>query len=93
MAIQLTKTTVQYDNQRPVRETIRATGRLAVTGVSVACETAELTRDVVILARATLQESLIEAQVDAKAAELEGLDKLADLEAKLEAKRIELAKA
>ena len=84
---------VSYDQTRPIRETIRATGRLAVTGVSVACETAELTRDVVLMARATIQESLIEAQIDAKKAELAGLAQLAELEAQLAQAKAELASA
>ena len=84
---------VSYDQTRPIRETIRATGRLAVTGVSVACETAELTRDVVLMARATIQESLIEAQIDAKKAEIKGIAELAKLEAELEKAKAELAKA
>ena len=84
---------IQYDQTRPIRETIRATGRLAVTGVSVACETAELTRDIVLMARATIQESLIEAQIDAKKAELAGIAELAELEKQLKAKQAELAQA
>ena len=72
--------TVSYDDTRPVRETVRATGRFAVTAASVACETAELTRDVVILARETLKESVIEAKIDAKKAEINGLKELHQLE-------------
>ena len=72
--------TVSYDDTRPVRETVRATGRFIVTSASVACEGAELARDVVVLARETLKESVIEAKVDAKKAENTGLKELYALE-------------
>ena len=72
--------TVSYDETRPVRETIKASGRFLVTAGSVACESAELARDVVILARETLKESVLEAKVDAKKAEIKGLTELHQLE-------------
>jgi hypothetical protein len=85
MAIQLTTSTTSYDQSRPVRETIRATGRLAVTSVASACEGAELVRDVLILARETLKESVIEARIDARTAEIAGLTKLHQLEVEYQA--------
>lgn len=93
MAIITSNPTVEYDANKPIKETIKATGRFVVTSASAACEAAELVKSGLVLARATLQESIIEAQVDAKTAELSGLDKLAELEAQLEAKRAQLAKA
>ena len=81
---------VPFDQSRPVRETIRATGRTVVTGANAICNGIALVDDVIVLARETIRESLIEARVDAMTAELEGLDKIADLEAKLTAKRAEL---
>ena len=78
--LDLTSNKVSYDDTKPIKETIKASGRFAVTAASVACETAELTRDVVILARETLKESVIEAKIDAKKAEINGLKELHQLE-------------
>jgi hypothetical protein len=83
---------IQFDQSRPVRETIRATGRTIVTGANAICNGIALVDDVIVLAREAIRESLIEARIDAMTAELEGLDKVADLEAKLKAKREALAK-
>ena len=82
---------VPFDQSRPVRETIRATGRTIVTGANAICNGIALVDDVIVLARETIRESLIEARVDAMTAELNGLDAIADLEAKLKAKRQQLA--
>ena len=84
---------VPFDQSRPVRETIRATGRTIVTGANAICNGIALVDDVIVLARETIRESLIEARVDAMTAELNGMDTIADLQAKLEAKRAQLAKA
>lgn len=84
---------IQFDSSRPVRETIRATGRTVVTTANAVCNGISLVDDVIVLARETLRESLIEARVDAMTAELEGLDKIADLERKLAQKRAELSKS
>lgn len=84
---------VPFDQTRPVRETIRATGRTVVTGANAICNGIALVDDVIVLARETIRESLIEARVDAMTAELNGLDAIADLEAKLQAKRAELSKS
>lgn len=84
---------VPFDQSRPVRETIRATGRTIVTGANAICNGIALCDDVIVLARETIRESLIEARVDAMTAELNGMDTIADLQAKLEAKRAQLAKA
>ena len=81
---------IQFDQSRPVRETIRATGRTVVTGANAICNGIALVDDVIVLARETIRESLIEARVDAMTAELNGLDAIADLEAKLAQKRAEL---
>lgn len=84
---------VPFDQSRPVRETIRATGRTIVTGANAICNGIALCDDVIVLARETIRESLIEARVDAMTAELNGLDQIADLEAKLALKRAELSKS
>ena len=78
--LDLTSTAVAYDSNKPIRETIRATGRLAVNGVAGACEGIELARDVIVLARETLRESVIEAKVDSRKAEIKGLKELHQLE-------------
>lgn len=84
---------VPFDQSRPVRETIRATGRTIVTGANAVCNGIALVDDVIVLARETIRESLIEARVDAMTAELNGLDAIADLETKLALKRAELSKS
>ena len=84
---------VPFDSSRPVRETIRATGRTIVTGANAVCNGIALVDDVIVLARETIRESLIEARVDAMTAELNGLDVIADLETKLALKRAELSKS
>jgi hypothetical protein len=81
---------VPFDQSRPVRETIRATGRTVVTGANAICNGIALVDDVIVLARETIRESLIEARIDSMKAELEGLDSIADLEAQLALKRAEL---
>jgi len=81
---------VQFDSSRPVRETIRATGRTVVTGANAVCNGIALIDDVIVLARETIRESLIEAKIDSMTAELEGLDQIAKLEAQLAKKRTEL---
>ena len=81
---------VPFDSNKPIRETIRATGRTVVTGANAICNGIALVDDVIVLARETIRESLIEARVDAMTAELNGMDTIADLQAKLEAKRAEL---
>ena len=84
---------VPFDQSRPVRETIRATGRTIVTGANAICNGIALCDDVIVLARETIRESLIEAKIDAMTAELEGMQAIAELEAKLKEKRAQLAKA
>ena len=84
---------IQFDQTRPVRETIRATGRTVVTATNAICNGISMIDDVIVLARETIRESLIEARVDAMTAELNGLDAIAELELKLKTKRAQLAKA
>lgn len=82
---------VKFDESRPIRETIKASGRTIVTGANALCNGIALVDDVIVLARETIRESLIEARVDAMTAELNGLQAIADLEAQLKAKRAQLA--
>ena len=83
---------VQFDSNKPIRETIRATGRTIVTGANAICNGIALVDDVIILARETIRESLIEAKIDSMQAELEGMQAIAELEARLAQKRAELSK-
>ena len=84
---------VPFDQSRPVRETIRATGRTIVTGANAICNGIALCDDVIVLARETIRESLIEAKIDSMQAELKGMQAIAELEAQLKEKRAQLAKA
>ena len=79
--LDLTSTTVAYDSNKPIRETIKASGKLVVNGVAGAVDAVNLSRKVLALADATLTESLIEARVDARKAEIAGLHELKTLEA------------
>ena len=81
---------VQFDSNKPIRETIRATGRTIVTGANAICNGIALVDDVIVLARETIRESLIEAKIDSMQAELEGMQAIAELEARLAQKRAEL---
>ena len=76
MAITLTTTSTQFDSSKPIRETIKASGRTIVTGANAICNGIALVDDMFVLARLTLEESLIEARVDAKRAEIVGLTEL-----------------
>ena len=84
---------VQFDSNKPIRETIRATGRTVVTGANAVCNGIALVDDVIVLARETIRESLIEAKIDSMTAELNGMQAIAELEAQLKEKRAQLAKA
>lgn len=54
--------------------------------VSTFVDTIDLSRDIIKLARLSLKESIIEADIEAKKAELNGLDELASLQAELASK-------
>ena len=84
---------IQFDQTRPVRETIRATGRTVVTATNAICNGISMVDDVIVLARETIRESLIEAKIDSMQAELKGMQAIAELEAQLKEKRAQLAKA
>ena len=81
---------IQFDSNKPISETIRATGRTVVTGANAVCNGIALVDDVIVLARETIRESLIEAKIDSMTAELEGMQAIAELEARLAQKRAEL---
>ena len=98
MAIIKTKTTVdtnsrEYITKNPIRSSIGAIGYGTVQGINVVVDTIDLTRDIVKLAKLSISESIIEAQLEANKAELNALDELAELQAQLASKKAKLAKA
>ena len=94
----LIKTTVdqnsrEYITKNPIRSSIGAIGYGTVQGINAVVDTIDLSRDIIKLARLSIKESIIEADIEAKKAELNGLDELAELEAQLASKKAQLAKA
>ena len=98
MAIIKNKTTLdqqsrEYITKNPIRSSIGAIGYGTVQGINAVVDTIDLSRDILKLARLSLKESIIEADIEAKKAELNGLDELASLQAELATKKAKLAKA
>lgn len=94
----LIKTTVdqnsrEYITKNPIRSSIGAIGYGTVQGINAVVDTIDLSRDIIKLARLSIRESVIEADIEAKVAELNGLDRLAELETQLASKKAKLAKA
>ena len=83
----------EYITKNPVRSSIGAIGYGTVQGINAVVDTIDLSRDIIKLARLSLKESIIEADIEAKKAELNGLDELASLQAELASKKASLAKA
>lgn len=83
----------EYITKNPVRSSIGAIGYGTVQGINAVVDTIDLSRDIIKLARLSLKESIIEADIEAKKAELNGLDELASLQAELTTKKAKLAKA
>lgn len=83
----------EYITKNPVRSSIGAIGYGTVQGINAVVDTIDLSRDIIKLARLSLKESIIEADIEAKKAELNGLDELASLQAELASKKAKLAKA
>ena len=83
----------EYINKNPIRSSIGAIGYGTVQGINAVVDTIDLSRDIIKLARLSLKESIIEADIEAKKAELNGLDELASLQAELASKKAKLAKA
>lgn len=82
----------EYISKNPIRSSIGAIGYGTVQGINLAVDTIDLGRDVVKLARLSIKESVIEAEIEAKKAEINGLDELAKLEAELTAKKVALTR-
>ena len=83
----------EYITKNPIRSSIGAIGYGTVQGINAVVDTIDLSRDIIKLARLSLKESIIEADIEAKKAELNGLDELASLQAELATKKARLAKA
>lgn len=91
------KTTVdqnsrEYITKNPIRSSIGAIGYGTVQGINAVVDTIDLSRDIIKLARLSISESIIEAQLEANKAELNALDELAELEAQLASKKAKLIK-
>ena len=83
----------EYITKNPIRSSIGAIGYGTVQGINAVVDTIDLSRDIIKLSRLSLKESIIEADIEAKKAELNGLDELAELQAELASKKAKLAKA
>ena len=83
----------EYITKNPIRSSIGAIGYGTVQGINVVVDTIDLSRDIIKLAKLSISESIIEAQLEANKAELNALDELASLQAELTAKKAKLAKA
>ena len=83
----------EYITKNPIRSSIGAIGYGTVQGINAVVDTIDLSRDIIKLARLSLKESIIEADIEAKKAELNGLDELASLQAELATKKAMLARA
>ena len=82
----------EYITKNPIRSSIGAIGYGTVQGINAVVDTIDLSRDIIKLARLSLKESIIEADIEAKKAELNGLDELASLQAELATKKARLAR-
>ena len=82
----------EYITKNPIRSSIGAIGYGTVQGINLVVDTIDMSRDIIKLAKFSIQESIIEAEVEAKKAQLNGMDELARLEAELLAKQAELIK-
>ena len=82
----------EYITKNPIRSSIGAIGYGTVQGINAVVDTIDLSRDIIKLARLSLKESIIEADIEAKKAELNGLDELASLQAELASKKAKLAR-
>ena len=82
----------EYITKNPIRSSIGAIGYGTVQGINAVVDTIDLSRDIIKLARLSLKESIIEADIEAKKAELNGLDELASLQAELATKKAKLSK-
>ena len=82
----------EYITKNPIRSSIGAIGYGTVQGINMVVDTIDLGRDIIKLARLSIKESVIEADIESRKAELNGMDELAKLEAELNAKKAKLTK-
>ena len=83
----------EYITKNPIKSSIGAIGYGTVQGINAVVDTIDLSRDIIKLAKLSISESIIEAEIEAKKAELAGLDELASLQAELAAKKAKLVRA
>ena len=82
----------EYITKNPIRSSIGAIGYGTVQGINMVVDTIDLGRDIIKLARLSIKESVIEADIESRKAELNGLDELASLQAELATKKASLAR-
>ena len=98
MAIIKNKTVIdqqsrEYITKNPIRSSIGAIGYGTVQGINLVVDTIDISRDVIKLAKLSISESIIEAQLEANKAELNAIDELASLQAELATKKASLSRA
>ena len=82
----------EYITKNPIRSSIGAIGYGTVQGINLVVDTIDISRDIIKLARLSISESIIEAQLEANKAELNAIDELASLQAELANKKASLAR-
>ena len=82
----------EYITKNPIRSSIGAIGYGTVQGINLVVDTIDISRDVIKLAKLSISESIIEAQLEANKAELNAIDELASLQAELATKKASLAR-
>jgi len=87
MANQIDKQSREYITKNPIRSSIGAIGYGAVSGINVAVNIIDLANDMTTIAKETLKVSIIEAKADSMEAEIESMDRIAVLQAKLAEKK------
>ena len=83
----------EYITKNPIRSSIGAIGYGTVQGINLVVDTIDISRDVIKLAKLSISESIIEAQLEANKAELNAIDELASLQAELASKKASLSRA
>ena len=82
----------EYITKNPIRSSIGAIGYGTVQGINLVVDTIEISRDIIKLAKLSISESIIEAQLEANKAELNAIDELASLQAELASKKAMLTR-
>ena len=82
----------EYITKNPIRSSIGAIGYGTVQGINLVVDTIDISRDIIKLAKLSISESIIEAQLEANKAELNAIDELASLQAELASKKAILAR-